>query len=176
MLIKNHLLLMTGTSFFWNGCVKTILKFLDLDIVALSKAKFKQSIINKLKSVNNKVWNIQLFNDQIKLQNVGNKLRTYRTSKTNIKQEKYIQILDQKQRQILCKFRISSHDLEIKKRRYYQIEPEKRTCKLCNFEVDYEMLFLLKCSKLEETRSVILNSIYLKYKNILLLNTNQKFV
>ena len=26
------------------GCVKTILKFLDLDIFALSKAKFKQSI------------------------------------------------------------------------------------------------------------------------------------
>ena len=35
----------------WIGCVKTILKFLDLDIFALSKAKFKQSIINELKSV-----------------------------------------------------------------------------------------------------------------------------
>ena len=38
------------------------------------------------------------------------------------------------------------------------------------------MHFLLKCSKLEETRSVILNSIYLKYKSIPLLNTNQKFM
>ena len=42
--------------FLWIGCVKTIMKFLDLDIFALSKAKFKQSIINKLKSVYNMVW------------------------------------------------------------------------------------------------------------------------
>ena len=92
------------------------------------------------------------------------------------KQEKYTQILDQKQRQVLCKFRISSHDLEIEKGRYYQIEPEKRICKLCNVEEEDEMHFLLKCSKLEETRSIILNSIYLKYKNIPLLNTNQKSI
>ena len=38
------------------------------------------------------------------------------------------------------------------------------------------MHFLLRCPKLEETRSALLNSIYLKYKNIPLLNTNQKFV
>ena len=38
------------------------------------------------------------------------------------------------------------------------------------------MHFLLKCPKLEETRLAILNSIYLKYKNIPLDNTNQKFV
>ena len=47
-------------------------------------------------------WNKQLFNDQKKRQNAGNKLRNYRIFKTNIKQEKYTQILDQKQRQILC--------------------------------------------------------------------------
>ena len=38
----------------WIGCVKTTLNiYIDLDIFALSKAKFKQSIINKLKSVYN---------------------------------------------------------------------------------------------------------------------------
>ena len=36
------------------------------------------------------------------------------------------------------------------------------------------MHFLLKCPKLEETRSAILNSIYLKYKNIPVLNANKK--
>ena len=35
----------------WIGCVRTILKFLVLDILALSKSKLKQSIINQLKSV-----------------------------------------------------------------------------------------------------------------------------
>ena len=116
--------------------------------------------------MNNKVWNKQLFNDQRKRQNAGNKLSTYRTFKTNIKQEKYTQILDQKQRQILCKFRISSHDLEIEKGKFNQIEPEKRNCKLNIGEVEDEMHFLLKYSKLEETISAILNSVYLKYKNI----------
>ena len=76
---------------------------------------FQQSIINKLKSVYNKVWNKQLFHDQRKQQNAGNKLRTYGTFKTNTKQEKDVEILDQKQRQILCKLSISSHDLEIEK-------------------------------------------------------------
>ena len=56
------------------------------------------------------------------------------------------------------------------------MEPEKRICKICNVEVEDEMHFLLKCPKLEETRSAILNSIYLKYKNIQLLNTNKKIV
>ena len=51
-----------------------------------------------------------------------------------MKQEKYTQILDQKQRQILCKFRISSHDLEIEKGRYYEMVPEKRICKLCKLK------------------------------------------
>ena len=123
----------------WIGCVKTILKFLDLDIFALSKAKFKQSIINKLKSVYNKVWNKQSFNDQKNQQNARNKLRTYRKFKTNIKQEKYTQILDQKHRQMLCKFRISSYDLDIEKGRYSQMEPEKES-------VNYVMLKLkMKC-------------------------------
>ena len=76
--------------FSWIGCVNPILEFLDLDIFALSKSKFKQSIINKLKYWYNKVWNKYLFNDQRKRQNAGNKLRTYRTIKTNIKREKYI--------------------------------------------------------------------------------------
>ena len=113
----------------------------------------------------NKVLNKQFLNDQRKRQNAGNKLRTYRIYKTNIKQEKYTQILDQNQMQILCKLRFSSHDLEIKKEGIIKWN-QKRICKLCNVEVEDEMHFLLKCPKLEETRSAILNSIHLKYKNI----------
>ena len=58
-------------------------------------------------------------------------------------------MLDQKQRQIFCKFRISSHD--------YQTEVEKRICKLCNAEIEDEFHFLLKCHKLEEKRWVVLS-------------------
>ena len=37
------------------------------------------------------------------------------------------------------------------------MEPEKRICKSCNVEVEDEMHFLLKCPKLKEARSAILN-------------------
>ena len=110
------------------------------------------------------MWHKQLFSYQRKQQNAGNKSRTYRTFKTNIKQEKYLQILDKKQRQIFCKFRISSYDLKIEKGRYYQTEVEQRICKLCNVETEDELHFLLKCAKLEGKRLIILKDIYLKYK------------
>ena len=114
---------------------------------APSKAKIKQSIINKLKLCVIRFGT----NNYLMIKengNAGNKLKTYRTFKTNIKLEKYIQILDQKQRQILCKFRISSHHLYIEKGRYYQMEPEKRICKLCYVEVEDEMHFLLNINSL----------------------------
>ena len=53
----------------WIGCVKAVLNFLDINIFSLSKAKFKQSIVNKLKSVYNKIWLKQLFFEQRKQQN-----------------------------------------------------------------------------------------------------------
>ena len=62
---------------------------------------------------------------------------------------------------------------------YYQMEPEKGLCKLCNVEVEDEMHFLRRCSKLEKTRSAILNSrpiLNLKYKNIPHLSTIKKIV
>ena len=39
-----------------------------------------------------------------------------------------------------------------------------------------ELHFLLKCPKLEEKRLLVLNDIYLKYKNISLLDKSQAFV
>ena len=93
----------------------------------------------------NKVWIKQLFHDQRKQQNAGNNLRTCRTFKTNIKQEK-IHTDDQKQRQILWKFRISSHKLKLKKEGIMKLNQKKRISKLCNVVVEDEMHFLFKCS------------------------------
>ena len=44
------------------------------------------------------------------------------TFKTNIWQEKYLRLLTPKQKEILYKFRISSHDLEIEREGYYKID------------------------------------------------------
>ena len=60
---------------FHAGFFKTILTFLNLEIFPLSISKFKQSIINKLKPVYNKIENKQLFYDK-KQPNDGNKIKT----------------------------------------------------------------------------------------------------
>ena len=69
--------------------------------------------------------NKQLFYDQRKQQNAGNKLGTYRTFKTNIKQEK--KMYRYLTKNILCKFRISSHGLEIEKERYQKLKQENES-------------------------------------------------
>jgi hypothetical protein len=48
----------------------------------------------------------------------GNKLRTYCSFKNNIILEKYSLILNDEQRVLYAKFRISAHTLEIEKGRY----------------------------------------------------------
>ena len=69
------------------------------------------------------------------------------------------------QRRSLCKFRISSHKLEIEQGRYTNISADKRTCMLCNNGVEDEIHFLLKCSVLEKIRKNILSMIYKLYPN-----------
>ena len=60
---------------YWIGYVKTILKLLDLDKFALSKAKFKSVYI--------KIWNTKILNDQSEMLEI----KDYRRFKTSIKQE-----------------------------------------------------------------------------------------
>ena len=79
-------------------------------------------------------------------------------------------------REILCKFRISSHDLEIERGRYYTIDVDYRICKLCNIKVEDEIHFLLECPKLNSKRITTLSDIYLKYKNISLLKPDQRIL
>jgi hypothetical protein len=61
----------------------------------------------------NAVWKIEIFNDRPGKQH-GNKLRTYRLFKNNFAFESYLD-LDNSNRNILIKFRISAHNLEIEK-------------------------------------------------------------
>ena len=49
---------------------------------------------------------------------------------------------------------------------------------MCNIEVEDEIHFLLKCPKLRDKRTDILNKIYSKYKNLssLTCNTGEIFI
>jgi len=77
----------------------------------------------------------QLNNDRPEMTH-GNKLRTYRLFKQNIRLESYLMLENCNSKNKLTKFRISVHDLEIEKGRYKNIPADKRFCKLCNRRCD----------------------------------------
>ena len=89
----------------------------------------------------------------------GNKLRTYRLFKDNISLEKYLLILNEDERRVPTKFRVSAHNLEIGKGKYLGVKTEDRICKLCNTGVEDETHFLLQCPVLENKRTHIINNI-----------------
>jgi hypothetical protein len=82
-----------------------------------------------------------IFNDRPGKQ-YGNKLRTYRLFKNNFAFESYLD-LDHFNRNILIRFRISAHNLEIEKGRHQNIPLNERICKLCKLEIEDEIHFLL---------------------------------
>ena len=86
-------------------------------------------------------WKSELFNDK-RHNSSGNKLRTYRLFKDQFVFEPYLNWGTYNQRNILTKFRISSHKLEIEKGRYMNIPAEQRICRLCKLDVENEIHFL----------------------------------
>jgi hypothetical protein len=72
--------------------------------------------------------------------------------------KKYLLILNEDERRVLIKFRVSAHNLEIEKGRYIGVKTEDRICKLCNTGVEDETHFLLQCPVLENKRTQITNS------------------
>ena len=107
----------------------------------------------------NVVWRSEIYDDKNNKQG-GNKLRTYRLFKDNISLEKYLLILNEDERRVLSKFRVSVHNLEIEKGRHFiGVKTEDRICKLCNTGVEDETHFLLQCPVLENKRTQIINNI-----------------
>ena len=122
------------------------------------KIDLKSLIYSKLKPKYNFVWRSEIYDDRNNKQG-GNKLRTYRLFKDNISLEKYLLILNEDERRVLTKFRVSAHNLEIEKGRYIGVKTEDRICKLCNTGVEDETHFLLQCPVLENKRTQIINNI-----------------
>ena len=94
--------------------------------------------------------------------NQRNKLRVYRTFKTEYTYESYLDtITNVKHRMTFTQLRISNHILEIEKGRYrrpYQ-KPEERICPLCKIEPEDELHFLLRCTAYDEKRHEFLTNL-----------------
>ena len=85
-------------------------------------------------------------------------MRTYCSFKNNIILEKYLLILNDEQRVLYTKFRISAHKLEIEKGRYIGLKVEDRICQLCKDDIEDEVHFLLQCPSLQKERwEIIMN-------------------
>jgi len=81
----------------------------------------------------------------------GNKLRTYRTFKSCIKKENYLNLTDPALRRSFAKLRLSAHRLKIETERFSgkngYIKPEERICRMCDLnKSEDEHHFLIDCS------------------------------
>ena len=110
--------------------------------------QFSTYVKKSMKNIKNKMLN-NYIGEWIKKVNNSSKLKFYNSIKHNYLQETYIDhIKNPKHRQILSKFRLSNHTLEIETGRYNNppVPAEKRTCLLCeNSEIEDENHFLLYC-------------------------------
>ena len=89
------------------------MQYINIDVKNM-KIDLKSLIYSKLKQKYNFVWRSEIYDDRNNKQG-GNKLRTYKLFKDNISLEKYLLILNEDERRVLTKFRVSAHNLEIEK-------------------------------------------------------------
>ena len=103
-----------------------------------------------------------------------NKLRTYRKFKNIFKLEPYLINCNKQQRQIMTKFRVSAHNLNIERGRYIGLKVEERLCKLCYAGIEDEEHFLINCPTLHNTRKHYFDLIKRNCHNFVSLNSEQK--
>ena len=161
----------------WVNSIYEIINYFNLDISKVSCLKVTlKKYLNKIFYFKYKnIWKNSLFNDN-KTTSYGNKLRTYRLFKNTFNQENYLKWGSYDQRKAITKFRISSHCLEIERGRYQNIPVDNRICKLCSTNIENEIHFLLEYPKLQEAREKILHVLENKYKNIVTLSNDSKFI
>lgn len=96
--------------------------------------------------------NREMWNDNKNIHN-GNKLRTYRTYKIELKQEHYLTISNSRHRQILAKFRCGNLKLNIETGRYNKTPLQDRKCILCDSgAIEDEVHFLIDCNFYSDLR------------------------
>ena len=102
---------------------------------------------------------------------------TYRTFKTKMCYEPFLDQLDRKQRRTMLKFRLSDHKLLIEIGRHYRpLWPrENRLCMICGNAVEDEQHMLIDC-KLYGQRNTWFSKIGEKIPNFTTLDSHQKFI
>ena len=148
----------SGKNSWWNNCKLTYSKdHTDPSEIDIFKTKIKMQ--NKFKIY----WHKCLFDDSNKEH--GNKLRHYRSFKSNFLKEEYLSKLWYKPyRSSVASLRLSSHKLHIETGRYARegerLPPSQRICKYCTSGLcEDEFHFMIHCDLYKDFRSDLLNTI-----------------
>jgi hypothetical protein len=90
--------------------------------------------------------------------------------------EKYLEINNIEVRQILCRFRTSSHHLrvETERHKHNSLERSQRICKFCsqNEIEDEPLFFFIKCAFYNSLREELYTKIQNYCKNVIKLDNN----
>lgn len=136
-----------------------------------------QLIKDKLTILDNDEFLSELYNDRN--QPNGNKLRTYRLYKENVKTEHYIQRnIPRSVRRTMTLFRSGALPLAIETGRYSrpQIPLNERLCKLCDHStVENEIHFMMNCPLYSDIRFELFQNAKQLIGNFEILTTAQKF-
>ena len=130
-------------------------------ILSLFKTKTYKNIRNKY----------ILFWAKTKEKEKTSRTQFYDKIKTQFSFEKYLEIPNFFQRQVITKLRVSDHKLEIEKGRHNKVPKEERWCRVCDSgEIETEEHFLIKCKFYDNLK---LRYQFIQYENMdILLNTD----
>ena len=95
------------------------------------------------------------------------RLHKYSCFKESFEYEKYLEVLNSKERNVLCRFRCSGHNLMTEKGRHLNIERSLRLCQFCNANViEDEYHFLLVCPFYRDLRRKYFKNYYFSWPNV----------
>ena len=94
---------------------------------------------------------------------ISPKALSYRLLKSNFRFEKYLDVLNDKNRFTFCRFRTSNHRLPIEVGRWTNVERHNRLCQLCqSCEIGDEFHYVLQCPNFVTERKIIIPKILLQ--------------
>ena len=125
----------------WIKTIEKLLNWCNLTNLIDNRTMLRKASLNNSRSKFIDTWTNTLRNPDMP------KMDFYKTIKNKFKLEKYLDLPNFTDRQIITKFRCSDHKLEIERGRYNGILRTERICKLCTDNViEHEEHFLVGCN------------------------------
>ena len=159
----------------WAFQIKSLLESLGLPNLWLNQEHYTinlSQIKQRLFDQYHQSWYSAINNSQ--------RLLSYSRYKHTFNLESYLDIIHERKFQTaLCRFRLSSHSLEIERGRYQNVPREERLCKFCNSQtIENEYHFLLVCPMYIEVRRKYLKPYYCRWPTLnkfdKIMSTNNK--